>query len=197
MNRRFAALSLMLLLASCGGTPATPKAEPPLAGAKIGGPLGSLTDQDGHRFNDASLSGRYRIVYFGYTFCPDVCPVDVAAIGGGLKTFEKAQPALGAKVVPIFISVDPGRDTPGVLKQFVSAFHPRLVGLTGPKAAIDAVTKAYAIYYQIEAPGPGGGYLVQHSRQAYLMSPDGAPIALLPADKGPEQVAVELARWVK
>lgn len=191
MNTRLA-LALALLLAGCG---AAPKPQPPLAGARIGGAF-TLTDQDGRRVTERALAGRYAIVYFGYTFCPDVCPVDVQAIGAGVRALEAADPARGAKVTPVFVSVDPGRDTPAVLKQFVANFHPRMLGLTGSKAEIDAAAKAYGIFYAIEPPAPGGGYLVQHSRQAYLMGPDGGPIALLPADQGGEAVAAELKRWV-
>jgi len=199
MNRRLPALALLLApivaLAACGGASA-PDQPPPLAGARIGGAF-ALTDQDGRRVTDRDLAGRYRIMYFGYTYCPDVCPVDVQAIGAGLAAFEKAAPARGSKVVPVFVSVDPGRDTAPVLKQFVNAFHPRMIGLTGTRAEIDAVTKAYGIFYKIDPPGPGGGYLVSHSRQAYLMAPDGTPVALLPADQGPQAVTAELERWVK
>ena len=195
MNTRFIPLILMFALAGCNAAP-EPAQAPPLAGARIGGPF-TLTNQDGAQVTDKDFVGRYRIVYVGYTFCPDVCPVDVQAIGAGLKTFETAAPALGAKIVPIFVSVDPARDKPAELKQFVAAFHPRMVGLTGTKEQIDAATKAYGIYYAIDPPAPGGGYLVQHSRQAYLMAPDGSPMALLPAEQGPQAVADELKRWVK
>ena len=77
------------------------------------------------------FAGKYRIVYFGYTYCPDVCPTDMARIGAAMKLLDKDAPAVSAKVVPIFITVDPVRDTPAVLKQFVANFHPRVVGLTG------------------------------------------------------------------
>ena len=191
MNLRLSLLPL-LTLAACQAAPSPP----PLDGAKIGGPF-TLVDQNGQTRTDKDFVGKYRIVYFGYSFCPDVCPVDVAAIGGGVKALEAADPARGAKILLVFVSVDPARDTPPVLKQFVSAFHPRMIGLTGTKAEIDAAAKAYGIYYALEKPGPGGGYLVQHSRQAYLMGPDGQPIALLPAEQGPQAVAEELKRWVK
>ncbi|UIJ45708.1 SCO family protein [Sphingomonas cannabina] len=191
MNRRLPALALLLALAGCGGG-----ADSPLAGARIGGPF-TLTDENGVRVTDHAFAGRYRIMYFGYTFCPDICPTDAQAIGRGLKMFEQASPALGAKVVPIFVTVDPKRDTPAVLKEFTDQFHPRMIGLTGSKADIDAITKAYAISYSLEPPAPGGGYLVQHVRVTYLMGPDGSPIALLPSDQGPQAVADELKRWVK
>ena len=188
-----------LALAACNPAPApspgTP-ARPPLEGARIGGPF-TLTDQNGHTVTDQNFAGKYRIVYFGYTFCPDVCPTDVQAIGAALKSIEAGNPALASKVVPIFITVDPTRDTPAVLKAFVSAFHPRMVGLTGTQAQIDAVKKAFAVYSAKGDPSPGGGYLVNHSRQTYLMDPDGKPLALLPQEQGPQAVAEEIKRWVR
>ena len=120
-----------LALSAC--TASAPPAKPPLEGARIGGPF-ALTDQNGQAVTERSFAGKYRIMYFGYTFCPDVCPTDVQAIGAAVKKLEASDPALAAKIVPVFVTVDPARDTPAVLKQFVSAFHPRLVGLTGKGA---------------------------------------------------------------
>jgi len=197
MNQIFRALSLLSLTAlpiACNG-PATP-ARAPLEGAKIGGPF-SLIDQDGKVRTDRDFAGSYRIVYFGYTFCPDVCPTDVQTIGAGLRAFEAQDAARGAKVVPMFVTVDPKRDTPPVLKSFVAAFHPRMVGLTGTPDAIAAAAKAYGIYVETQKPEAGGGYLVAHSRFAYLMDQTGKPLALLPQDKTPRDVADELDRWVR
>ena len=185
-------LPVLLMLAACGQTPS---AEPPLAGARIGGAF-SLTDQDGRIVTERSFAGRYPIVYFGYTFCPDVCPTDMAAIGAGLKQVERSDPAKAAKVVPVFVTVDPERDTPAVVGQFVRAFHPRAVGLTGSPAAIAAVAKAYAVPFS-KGKGTKDGYLVNHGRAAYLMGPDGKPIALAGADGGPAEVARTIERWVK
>lgn len=168
----------------------------PLAGAKIGGPF-RLTDQDGRIVTDASLAGKYRVMYFGYTFCPDVCPTDMQTLGAGLRAFEAKDAARGAKVVPVFVTVDPERDTPAVLKPFVAAFHPRMIGLTGTPQAIAATAKDYAIFYEKQPPAPGGGYMVQHSRVAYLMDPQGKPLVLIPVDKTPDDVASELGRWVR
>lgn len=190
----FAALVVATLPTACSG-PATP-ARAPLEGARIGGPF-TLTNQDGKQVTDRDFAGKYRIVYFGYTFCPDVCPVDARNIGLGLSAVEKSDPALGAKIVPIFISVDPARDTPAVLKSFVANFHPRMVGLTGSAAAIDAVAKEYAVYYKKGELTPGGGYMVDHARATYLMDPEGKPLALLPQEKSPEAIAAEIKRWVK
>jgi protein SCO1 len=189
---RHLALAGALGLAACGGA----TAEPPLAGAKIGGPI-RLTDGNGQPFTERNLAGKWRVMYFGYTFCPDVCPTDVAAIGAGLKKVEAADPATGAKVVPVFVTVDPERDTPAVVRQFVAAFHPRMVGLTGTPQQVAAAAKAYAVWYQRGETSPGGGYLMDHGRQAYLMDPDGKPVALVPADKGADAVAETLEQWVR
>jgi protein SCO1/2 len=162
----------------------------------MGGPF-TLTDQGGRRVSDRAFAGKYRIVYFGYTFCPDVCPVDMQVIGAGLSRFEASDPARAARVQPIFVTVDPARDTPAVLRRFVAAFHPRLIGLTGTEAEIAQAARAYRVYYRRAAPGPGGGYMVDHSRMAVLYGPDGRPIAPIPHDQGPAGVAAELDRWVR
>lgn len=195
MNSFRIVLAGALALAACSPAPVAP-ARPPLEGARIGGPF-ALTDQNGRAVTDRAFAGRYRIMYFGYTFCPDVCPTDVQAIGAALRSVEKSDPAIAAKIVPIFVTVDPARDTPAVLKAFVSAFHPRMVGLTGSAKQIERVKKAFAIFSAKGDASPGGGYLVNHSRQTYLMDPDGKPIALLPQEEGPQAVADELKRWVR
>lgn len=190
INLRATLLSV-LLLASCQASPV----EPPLAGARIGGAF-TLTDQDGKTRTDTDFMGKYRIVYFGYTYCPDVCPVDMARLVAGWRAFSTANPTRAAKVVPVFISVDPERDTPAVLKAFVSAFDPKVVGLTGTPAQIAKVTKDYAVSVQSQKKSGDLNYLVDHSRMAYLMSPDGKPIALLSQDEKPDVIAAELSKWV-
>lgn len=186
-------LLLALLLGACG--PAAGD-EPPLKGATVGGPF-TLTDQDGRQVSDRDFAGRYRITYFGFTFCPDVCPTDMQTIAQGLRLFEKQAPERAARVQPIFISVDPGRDGPAELKQFVSAFHPRLIGLTGTPEQVAEVARRHGVYYARQEPPPDSiGYNVDHSRVAMLFGPDGKPIAIIPHDQGAEAVAEELERWV-
>jgi protein SCO1 len=195
MNRMFQLVALLCagLLAACGvGGPG----EPPLAGAKIGGPF-TLVNQDGQSVRDTDFAGRYRVVYFGYTFCPDVCPNDMLKIGQAMKLLDKDAPRVSAKVVPIFITVDPERDTPAALKQFVGNFHPRVVGLTGTPEQIAQVAKSYAVYFKKRPPGPGGGYLVDHLAVAFLMGPNGDPIASLPIDKDAQTVADQIKHWVR
>ena len=194
-DRRFRLLfaPLILALSACG---AAPKEAPPLEGARIGGPF-TLTDQNGRSFSDGQLAGKWRIMYFGYTFCPDVCPVDLQKIGAGMKALEASDPAVAAKITPVFVTVDPKRDTAPIRKEFVANFHPRMVGLGGSPEVTDRVAKEYGVYYRLQPPGPGGGYLVDHTRQAVLFGPDGKPIALIPTvDKSPAEVAAELKRWV-
>jgi protein SCO1/2 len=193
-SRLFTLVTMLfaLFLAGCS----SPSAPPPLEGASMGGPF-TLTDQNGRRVSDRDFAGKYRLVYFGYTFCPDVCPVDMQVIGAGLRRFEAQDAARAARVQPIFISVDPARDTPPVLRQFVAAFHPRMIGLTGSEAEIGQVAREYRIYYERGEASPGGGYMVNHTRMAVLYGPEGQPIAMIPHDQGPEGVATELGRWVR
>lgn len=184
-------LILAAPLAACGKAP-----EPPLAGAAIGGPF-TLVDQNGRAVSDRDFAGRYRIVYFGYTHCPDVCPTDLATISQALNLFEKQDPARAARVQPLFVSVDPARDTPPVLKDYLSAFHPRLVGLTGSEAQVAAAEKKFVVYARKGEVQPGGGYAMDHSRQIVLQGPKGEPLALLADDQGPQAMASELAKWVR
>jgi protein SCO1/2 len=191
MNLRYVFFP-MLLLAGCQA--ATPQG--PLEGARIGGPF-TLIDQNGKTRTDRDFVGKYRIVYFGYTFCPDVCPVDVAKLIAGYRAFTKADPSRAALVIPIFVTVDPARDTPQALKSFTSAFDPALVGLTGTPTQIAAVTKAYAVVVQIQKKPGNPNYLIDHSRAAFLMDPQGQPIALLSQEAKPDVIAGELSKWVK
>jgi protein SCO1/2 len=169
---------------------------PPLEGAAIGGPI-NLTDMNGKPFLDATLAGKYRLIYFGYTWCPDICPTDMQQLALALRQFEKDHAALAAKVQPLFITVDPQRDTPPKLAQFVAAFHPRFIGLTGSVEQIAAVTKAYAIPVLKGDVDATGNYLVNHGRMTFLMDPQGKPIALLTPDKGAATVVADLETWVK
>ena len=183
----------MALLAACSAGPAE---DPPLKGARVGGPF-TLTNQEGRRVSDSEFAGRYRLIYFGFTFCPDVCPVDLQQIGLALRQFEKSDAGRAAKVQPIFISVDPERDRPAVLKQYVSAFHPRLIGLTGSPEELAEVARRYAVYYGKQPLEGEGGYGMDHSRVALLFGPKGEPIVILPHEEGAAAIAAELDRWVE
>jgi protein SCO1/2 len=185
-------LAVFLVLAACSPDAAP---LPPLAGAMIGGPF-ALIDQAGQRVTDRSFAGRYRIMYFGYTSCPDVCPTDLQTLGAAMRRLEASDPARAKRVVPIFVTVDPARDTPAVLAPYVAAFDPRMVALTGSAQTIARVAKEYRVFYRAEPADAVGNYVVQHSDQALLFGPDGKPIAILPIADGAQAVADTLAKWV-
>ncbi len=187
------ALVASLSLSACQQQPTAES--PPLEGAAIGGPF-SLVDKDGKPVTWDQFKGRWRIVYFGYTFCPDACPMDVQSLMRGFGRFEKSHPGQAETVQPIFITIDPARDTPEVVGAWTAAFGPRLLGLTGTQEQVDKAAKAFAAYYR-KGEETAGGYLMDHSRIAYLMDPDGNPVAMLPIDQKPEAVEAELAKWVK
>ncbi len=202
MLRIIPRISLPLLaafaLASCDGTP-IPGPSPDgvdLRGAAMGGDF-TLTGTNGQKVSWEDFKGKYRIVYFGFTYCPDICPNDVGRMSKGLGIFEKKHPALGAKIQPIFISVDPARDTPQVVGEFVANFHPRLIGLTGSKEEIAKVLPLFSASAQADEPNESGDYNVAHTTFTYLFDPDGQPLGILPTDKGAEAVAAELEGWVR
>ena len=152
----------------------------------VGGPF-TLTDQTGKRVSSSDFQGRTMLIYFGYSMCPDVCPTTLAVMADALG---KVDPA-AKKIVPIFITIDPERDTPKVLASYVKAFGDQFVGLTGSIAEIAAVEKEYKVYAKKtpldEAKGLKGGYGMDHSSVIYLMGPDGKIVAfydeLIPAAK--------------
>ncbi len=196
MNERRLFLLPFALLASCSPVSSDRAAQPPLAGARMGGAF-DLIDQNGRRTTDRDFAGKYRLVYFGYTSCPDVCPTTLQRLMASYRKLEAGRPALAARLQPIFISVDPARDTPAVLKSYIAAFHPKLLGLTGSEAAVAAAARNYAVSYRRGPVAPGGGYAVDHSSQAVLYGPEGEPIAIIADDAGPDAVAADLARWLK
>lgn len=202
MNRRAMAHTfrsiLTALAATCtfalGGCNFRPSEKPPLEGAAIGGDF-TLTGKDGQAVKWSDFASKYRVVYFGYTFCPDVCPLDMQNIAQGLRLFRKEH-ADAKPIVPIFITIDPERDTAPVVGKYAANFGKDVVGLTGTPAQIADVAKKWAVFYQRRDEGKPGAYLMDHSRAAYLMGPDGAAIALLPAEQDGKAVAAELAKWV-
>jgi len=192
LNKRFAMLCALLLAACSAGV----SDSPPLEGAKMGGPF-ALTGENGRIVRDGDFAGKYRLIYFGYTYCPDVCPVDVQKLMQGITELEKSAPQVAAKLQPLFVSVDPERDTPAVLREFTTAFHPRLIGLTGTTDDIAKMAKAYGVFSQKQDETQPGTYLVDHSRTTTLYGPKGEPIALIDAQETPAAIAAELQRWVK
>ena len=149
----------------------------------IGGPF-TLTDQDGRRVTDKDFAGRFMLIYFGYTFCPDICPTE-------LNTISLAVQQLGTRVrlVPVFVTIDPERDTPEALKAYLAAFGPDIVGLTGSDADIAAVAKGYRVYYKKADGSDPENYAMDHTSLLYLMGPDGKLIALFRTGATPADIA--------
>lgn len=159
--------------------------------AGLGGAF-TLTDSNGKAVTNADFRGRFMLIYFGYSFCPDICPTE-------LQTLGRALDALGpraARITPVFITVDPARDTPASLKPFVRAFHPRMVGLTGTPEQIAAVAKAFRVYYRLGQPSKPGAndYLVDHTSFFYLVGPDGGFRAVLRGGVDAPVIAEALSR---
>ena len=201
MNRRamikpaFILSLAALALAGCNSqTPVAEPLTPPLEGSTIGGPF-TLVDTAGETVSWSDFDGKYRIVYFGYAYCPDICPFDVQRLGQAYDMLEERDAALAAQVQPIFITVDPERDTPEVIEEFLSHFSDDFIGLTGTTEAIDEAKESFKIYAQKGEEEEGGYYLVDHSRSVLLMGRQGEPMALLPVDDGPEAITDEVVRW--
>lgn len=158
--------------------------------ALVGGPF-SLIDHTGKRVTEKDFLGRYMLVLFGFTYCPDVCP-------SGLQVMAAALDKLGAKaqkVTPIFISLDPERDTPEQLAQYVTSFHPRLVGLTGALDEVDRVAKAYRVYYKkVRDEKSTATYTIDHTALIYLMGPDGSYAAHFSHSTNVDALADRLAK---
>ena len=182
-------------LAACG--PSQPPLEQgALYGSNIGGAF-ELVNSAGETVRDSDFAGQWRMIYFGYAYCPDVCPFDVQRMMAGYNLFAQDHPDLASGVQPIFITVDPERDTPEVVGEFTANFSDDLIGLTGTADQIETAAKAYSVYYNKGDVNENGGYLMDHSNAAYLMDRDGNPVALLSVDTSGEAVAAELAQWIR
>jgi protein SCO1/2 len=169
-------------------------APPPTAGIKPGGPF-TLINQDGQTVSDADFRGRYMLVYFGFTYCPDVCPTSLARNADALSLIgDKA-----AKVTPVLISVDPERDTPEALKAYTELFGGGLVALTGTPEQIAEVARAYRVYYAKVLPAASGSatYLIDHSAFTYLIGPDGQFVQLFRHDLGATEMGQQLQGLIR
>jgi protein SCO1/2 len=155
--------------------------------AQIGGPF-QLVDQEGRTVTDASYRGKWLLVYFGYTHCPDACPT---ALNDMAEAIDQLGP-LGAKVQAVFITVDPERDTPATLKDYVAAFGPKVVGLSGTPDEIARAAKAYRVYYAKHPGGTPGEYDMDHSSVIYVMDPEGRFVGNFTHESEPKQIAERL-----
>jgi protein SCO1/2 len=158
--------------------------------AAVGGPL-DLEDQNGEPFTDTQLKGRPFLVFFGFTHCPDICPTTLFDMSQMMKALGSDADRAGA----LFITVDPDRDTPKVLRDYLSNFDPHLRGLTGTQAQIDAAIKEYRVYAK-KVPLENGDYTMDHTAIVYLMDKDGRFVAPFNMSRTPEAEAADLRRYL-
>jgi protein SCO1/2 len=160
--------------------------------ADFGGPF-TLTDHNGNTVSDRDFRGKLMLVYFGYTTCRDICPADVQNMAAAIDRLGRR----GEDVVPIFITLDPGRDTPARLKQFLAPVHPRFVGLTGTVEEIDRVAELYRVEFQrMEERGPED-YIVGHPGLMYIMGRTGEFLTLIPPLTDGDAMAEEIAKLLE
>lgn len=161
--------------------------DPTARDVQIGGPF-NLVDGDGKPFTEKNLLGKYALVFFGFTFCPDICPTELQ---NAMNAMDIAGPDVAAKTNIVFISIDPARDTPDKVGEYVHQFGNNIIGLTGTPDQIAAVAKAYRIYYARSAETDPGDdqYMMDHSSFLYLMGPDGKYITVFRAGTDPEEIA--------
>lgn len=183
---------LGLLLRELAGNPT-----PPQPKVDIGGAF-SLVNQDGKTVTEADFAGKPMLVFFGFTYCPDVCPLSLDLLGAALDKLAETAPEKAARLQPIFISVDPARDTPAQMKDYLSYFHPSLTGLTGSREQIDAVKKAFRVYAaRAKDTDANGHYNVDHSSLFYLMDGNNRYLAHFTHNMTAAQLAAGLAAKLK
>ena len=191
----FAAL-VLLIAAGIGGYATmnrTPQGPQGSGTALVGGPF-SLIDQDGRRVTEKDFLGKYMLVFFGYTYCPDVCPTELQVMTAAL---EQMGPE-AARIQPVFVSIDPARDTPAVLKAYVGNFGAHLVGLTGTPEEVANIARAYRVYYAKAGNGSSStDYLMDHSSIIYLMGPDGRFVKHMPYTTDAAKLASELKETLR
>lgn len=160
-------------------------------GASLGGPF-ELIDQDGETVRDTDLHGKYQLIYFGFTYCPDTCPVALESMSAAL---DMTAPDVAAQIQPVFISVDPERDTPAAVKDYIGYFHEDFIGLTGTPDQVKQAADGYGVYYAKAPAEPGDdpqSYLINHVSIIYLMGKDGAYLTHFTHNASPEKMSSAL-----
>jgi|SRR5690554_4646294 len=189
-----AAIAVGLLLSELviGGTENRNPGGSSPAAASVGGPF-SLVTHEGQAVTEADFRGRYMLLYFGFTFCPDVCPTELGAMAATVNLLGEE----GAQVTPAFITIDPERDTPDVLSRYVKLFHPRLVGLTGTPEQVAAAAKAWHVYYRkVDDEASSADYTMDHSSIVFLMGPNGEYLKLFRPMTTPEEMASTIREYL-
>lgn len=187
------AASYVLTRGGGGEDPFAPCRTAVLGGAgKIGGPF-TLTDENGNSVTDAQVLAKPSLVYFGYTYCPDICPVDTARNAEAIDILDEK----GFDVTPVFVSVDPRRDSPQVLKDWTENVHPKMVGLTGTPEQIKAAAQAYKVLYQVPENPADDSYIVNHTTFSYLMMPGSGFAEVFTREVTAPQMADSIACYIE
>jgi protein SCO1/2 len=161
-------------------------------GVSLGGPF-SLVDHTGRAVTERDFAGRALLVYFGFTYCPDVCPTELGTIAAAIDAMGPA----GERVTPVLVTIDPERDTPAALADYVARFHPRMVGLTGSAEQIAQAARAYRVYYAKVRPRDSSDYLMDHSSFIYFVGPDGRVRSLFRPETAPEAIAAAVSAQLR
>lgn len=200
MRPRFLVLALLVLAVISAGLSAVLVSRAKDAGgqassrgeALIGGPF-SLVNHEGERVSEQDFQGRHMLVFFGYTHCPDVCPLGLQVMSQAVDLLPRE---VAEEVVPVFVTVDPARDTVPVMKGYVELFHPQLVGLTGSGEEVDGMLKAYRVYARKAERADSTEYLMDHSAFTYLMGPEGGYLTHFSHDVSAEEMAARIEKAV-
>jgi cytochrome oxidase Cu insertion factor (SCO1/SenC/PrrC family) len=158
----------------------------------VGGPF-TLTDQDGARKGLSDFRGKLVLLYFGFTYCPDVCPTDLMAVGNLVRSLGPAED----QVQPVFVTLDPARDKPEVLRAYVASFHPRFVALSGTESEIRRVATSYKVYFEKVKPPGVNTYLIDHTAYVFLLDREGKFVTLFPPGTPQERMAVMVREHLK
>lgn len=170
----------------------------PVAGLDIGGPF-TLTDHAGQKVTEKTYEGDYKLIYFGFTYCPAICPTELQKVSRVMNALEKDNPEIAQNIQPLFITVDPERDTVNVMKDYVSLFHPKLIGLTGTQPQIDFITKSYRIFARkVEDPDDptGEDYTMDHSSYIYLMGPENRLQSIYRMEDTPDHIYDDILKHI-
>tara|TARA_Y100000590_G_scaffold469175_1_gene655357 strand:- start:48262 stop:48879 length:618 start_codon:yes stop_codon:yes gene_type:complete len=187
------ALGISLALVISKNQNPTPKTEKNVAGISIGGAY-DLVDHTGAPRTNADFQGDYKLIYFGFTYCPAICPTELQKITATLKTLPSD---LAEKIQPLFITIDPERDTVDVMRDYITLFHEKFIGLTGNVDQIDAIKKNYRIYAQKVQDDTMTEYTMDHSSYIYLMSPDDELISIYRTKDTAADMAADIANHIK
>jgi protein SCO1/2 len=199
---------LAVMLASAGGAYLYLRDDPPAEGSRAGaarlmnelmsgkGPVGgpfTLTDPDGRRKSLADFRGKLVLLYFGFTYCPDVCPTDLMSVGNVIRSLGPE----GNELQPVFVTLDPERDTPEVLRVYAASFHPRFVSLRGTEDEIRRVAASYKVFFEKVRPPGTNTYFIDHSAYVFLLDREGRFITLFPPGTPQERMAVMVREQLK